>query len=208
MSKKYNKDYFKNLREQSERIYYGVSALNWGQLVEGEYKVVDRYNFNWRYSAGDKKTLTPLPCDLGQYIKNFQDKCFMEGKSVSAYVGTDSQNHMAFTRFVTVICLQVERNGVHVLVSKMDLPKIYDYRVKLLRETDITAEFIRNNKHHFSNINMSLEVHADYNAQTNHKSNGVVTEATNFMKVHGFNLGIKGSSIGSWSASYAADYFC
>jgi len=205
MGKKFfNKDYLKNLREQSNKIYYEIPALNWGEMVDGKYTVSERYNFNWKYATGERKILTPLGMDLYDYIKNFQASCALEGKRVLAYVGTDSQNHLQFTRFVTVICLQVEGNGVHVLVSRMDMPKMYEYSYRLLRETDITAEFVRKHKEFFQEINMPLEVHADYNNQTNHKSNGVVEQAKNYMKTYGFNLHIKPES---WSASYGADYW-
>ena len=87
----------------------------------------------------------------------------------------------------------------------MDLPKIYDYRYRLLKEADISAEFARSNKNFFKENEISLMIHGDYNSMTNHKSNGVVTEATNYLKTHGFNLEIKTNS---WAASYAADYWC
>lgn len=72
-------------------------------------------------------------------------------------------------------------------------------------EADMSAEVVRNYKDFFKEINMPVEVHSDYASITNHKSNGVVTEASNYMKTHGFNLKIKPES---WSASYAADHFC
>lgn len=205
MSKRLGNDYFKKLKDESERLYYNIPSLNWGQMVDGKYTLVNRYDFRWKFATGDTKSLVPLDTDLHSYILRFQEECRMSGRSIEAFVGTDSQNHMSFTRFVTVICLQVERNGVHVLVSKMDIPKIYDYRYRLLKETDISAEFARNNKAFFKENDMSLTVHADYNSLTNHKSNGVVTEAKNYMKTHGFELKIKPES---WSASYAADHFC
>lgn len=205
MSKKFNNEYFANLRANSAKIYNEIPALNWGEMVNGKYTMVNRYDFNWRFATGSTKSLVTLPVDLHTYIINFKEECELGGRSVSAFVGTDSQNHMAYTRFVTVCCLQVERNGVHVLVSKMDLPKIYDYRYRLLKETDVTAEFARNNKDFFQSINMPLAIHSDYNASTNHKSNGVVTEASNYMKTHGFNIEIKSNA---WAASYGADHFC
>ncbi len=205
MGKKYNKEYFKTLKENSSKLYDQIPALNWGEMVNEEYKILDRYVFKWKFAAGKTKTLTPLPKNLHEYIVDFKNECELGGRSVSAFVGTDSQNHLSYTRFITVICLQVERNGVHILVSKLDLPKIYDYRYKLLRETDISAEFLRNNKDFFKSIGMSLEVHSDFNSLTNHKSNGVVTESSNYLKTHGFNMEIKPKS---WAASFAADYWC
>ena len=85
------------------------------------------------------------------------------------------------------------------------MPKIYNYRYRLLRETDITAEFIRKYAKEFKKNNLELTIHADYNSQTNHKSNGVVTEASNYIKNLGFDLIIKPFS---FSATYAADHFC
>lgn len=204
--KKHSKEYFQNLRKESAKAYAEVPALNWGTLdPNGKYVMNDRYDFKWKYPTGPTKSLTLLPMDLKSYIKDFQEKSMLEGRDVKAWIGTDSQNNLSYTRFVTVICLVVERNGVHVLVSRMDVPKIYDYHYRLLKETDISAEFARKNKDFFKEINMKVEVHGDYNAMTNHKSNGVVTEATNYLKAHGFNLVIKAQAYG---ASYAADYWC
>jgi len=205
MGKRMNKDYFADLRKKSAVLYGEIPSLNWGEMTDGKYVMTNRYEYKWRFASGPTKSLIPLPTDLQTYINNFKLECEMAGRNVSAFVGTDSQNHLSYTRFVTAICLQVERNGIHVLVSRMDIPKIYDYRYRLLKEADISAEFARNHKDYFKNIGMSLEIHGDYNSMTNHKSNGVVTEATNYLKTHGFNLIIKPKS---WSASYAADHFC
>jgi len=209
MSKKYNKDYFKRLREESSKSYYNVPALNWGTLTDGKYVIEDRYDFKWKIAKGEKKHLVPLEGDLYEYIKKFQYDNHMAGRKVEAFIGTDSQNHLSYTRFVTVICLQVEKNGVHVLVHRMDLPKIYDYRYRLLKETDISAEFARKNKSFFNSIGMPLTIHSDYNGNENLKSNGVVAEASNYLKTAGFNLVIKGTPPnGSFAATYAADHFC
>ena len=205
MKKKYSKEYFNKLREESAKTYYNTPALNWGSLVDGKYVTQDRYEFKWKIAVGENKTLTPLNMDLHEYIKQFKYNNEMAGRSVSAFVGTDSQNHLSYTRFVIALCLRIEGNGVHVLIHRFDMPKIYDYRYKLLKETDITAEFARNNKEFFREIDMSLEIHSDYNNMTNHKSNGVVTEAKNYMKTLGFDMKIKPNS---WAASYSADHFC
>lgn len=205
MSKKYNKDYFKKLREESSKSYQNIPALNWGSLVNGKYVIEDRYDFKWKIALGPKKSLTPISVDLYEYIKKFQHDNAMAGRKVEAFIGTDSQNHLSYTRFVTVICLQVERNGVHVLVHRMDVPKIYDYRYRLLKEADISAEVARNNKAFFNSIGMPLTIHSDYNGNENLKSNGVVAEACNYLKTVGFNLVIKPNA---WAASYGADHLC
>ena len=209
MSKKYNKDYFKKLNEESYKSYQNIPALNWGTMIDGKYVIEDRYEFKWRISKGENKNLTLLDMDLYEYIKKFQYENYMAGKSVEAVIGTDSQNHLSHTKFVTVICLKVEKNGVHVLVHSMSLPKIYDYRYRLLKETDISAELARKSKDFFNSIGMPLAIHADYNSNENLKSNGVVAEASNYIKTLGFNLVIKGTPPnGSFAASYAADHFC
>jgi len=209
MSKKYNKDYFKKLREESSKTYNNDPALNWGTLVDGKYVIEDRYDFKWKIALGEKKTLTPLNVDLHEYIKKFQYDNAMAGRKVEAFVGCDSQNYLQYTRFVLALCLKVERNGVNTLIFKFDVPKIYDYRYRLLREIDISAEFARNNKEFFRSINMPLEIHSDYNGNENLKSNGVVAEASNYLKTVGFNLVIKKpNDCASFAASYAADHFC
>lgn len=198
--------YLKNLREASNKLYSSMTALNWGTTAEdGSHVFLDRYKFNWKKLKGPNKDLVPLDCDLYQYLKKFKEENEMAGRSVNVFIGTDSQNHLSYTRFVTVICLQVERNGVHVLVSKMDLPKIYDYKYRLLKEADVSAEFTRNNKFLFDNLELPLEIHCDYNSNKVHKSNLVVVEALNYLSTLGLIVKIKNSAVG---ATYAADHFC
>lgn len=204
MSKK-DSNFFKNLRENSEKIYTNTTPLNWGVSDGGNHKYIDRYVFKWKKVTGTEKNLLPLEENLHDYILNFKRQNELAGRSVKVFVGTDSQNHLSFTRFVTVICLQVERNGVHVIVNRMDLPKIYDYKYRLLKEADISAEFARNNKSFFKNNNLTFEIHCDYNSKSYHKSNLVVTEAMNYFNTMGLTAKIKSEAFG---ASYAADHFC
>lgn len=209
--KKYKKGFFTELRFKSDKVYEGVPALNWGEMKDGQYLVSDRYDFKWKISVreqtenGEKESLKPLGMSLYDYIIQFRDECLKQKLTVEAFIGTDSQNHTTFSRFVTALCLRVQGNGVHVIINRQDLTKMYDFRYRLLREADITAEFMRNHHQFFRDINMPIEVHSDYNEVTNHKSSNVVTEAINYMGHLGFKLIIKPNAFG---ASYAADHFC
>ena len=210
MSKKYNKDFFKELKNKSERYYDAIPALNWGITKGGEYTIDDRYHFNWKIQ-NKSGNLELLNEDVFSHIKNFQKGVEEENvksgisRGIKAYIGADSQNYLAFTRFVCVIVLHVEKNGAHIIVSKFDLPKIYDYRYKLLREIDMLGELGRNFKSFFKSINIDFELHGDLNQSSHHKSNGVVDEAKNYIKHLGFNLVIKSQA---FAASTAADHFC
>lgn len=204
MSKK-DSNFFRILRENSDKIYLNVTPLNWGVSIDGNHKFIDRYIFKWKKVSGPEKNLVPLGQNLHEYILDFKKQNELAGRSVKVFVGTDSQNHLAFTRFVTVICLQVERNGVHVLVNRMDLPKIYDYKYRLLKEADVSAEFARNNKNFFKSNEIAFEIHCDYNSKSYHKSNLVVSEAMTYFNTMGFTAKIKSEAFG---ASYAADHFC
>lgn len=206
MGHKRDSKFLSGIREKSEKTYFNMPPLNWGESVDGKHKFVDRYHFKWKKVTGPDKNLMPLNEDLHEYILKFKHQNELAGRSVRVFVGTDSQNHLSYTRFVTVICLQVERNGVHVLVNRMDLPKIYDYKYRLLKEADVTAEFIRNNMAFFKENGIPFEIHCDYNSQAYHKSNLVVTEAMNYFSTMGLkDIKIKSEAVG---ASYAADHFC
>lgn len=210
MAKRYNKDFFKELKEKSEKYYDSIPALNWGGTKDGKYVMNDRYHFKWKVpnSLGH---LTPLDMDVCEHIKKFQANIEKENKEsgiergIKAYIGADSQNYLSYTRFVCVIVLHVEKNGAHIIVSRTDLPKIYDYRYKLLKEIDMLGELGRNFKEFFQSVGMEFELHGDLNKSSNHKSNGVVEEAKNYIKHLGFNLKIKNES---FAATYAADHFC
>jgi predicted RNase H-related nuclease YkuK (DUF458 family) len=211
MSKRLNKDYFKELRAKSSLLYDSVPSLNWGEMIEGKYVISDRYHFVWKTEQGEHKHLTKIDGDVRDYILDFIKKekekqaTTKIEREVSIFFGTDSQNYLSYTRFVSVIVLYVNRNGAHVLVSKFDLPKMYDYRYRLLKETDITAEVVRNFKPFLKENKITYEVHSDYNQSLQYKSAGVVQEATNYMKHLGFELKIKDAS---FAATYAADHFC
>ena len=210
MSKRYNKDFFKELKIKSEKYYDSIPALNWGTSKDGEYVIEDRYHFNWKVqnSAGH---LTPLKEDVFTHIKEFkkqvdeQSKKLKINRSIKAYIGADSQNYLSYTRFVCVLVLHVEKNGAHVIVSRFDLPKIYDYRYKLLREIDMLGELARNFKDFFESVDMEFELHGDLNKSSNHKSHGVVEEASNYITHLGFKLKIKNDA---FAATCAADHFC
>jgi predicted RNase H-related nuclease YkuK (DUF458 family) len=206
MGHKRDSRFLNNIRERSEKIYLNTPPLNWGESVGGRHTFVDRYDFKWKKVGGPDRDLIPLDDNLHEYILKFKYQNELAGRSVKVFVGTDSQNHLSFTRFVTVICLQVERNGVHVLVNRMDLPKIYDYKYRLLKEADVSAEFIRNNMAFFKENEIPFEIHCDYNSKTYYKSNLVVTEAMNYFNTLGLrDIKIKSEAVG---ASYAADHFC
>lgn len=206
MGQKKNSTFLRSIRENSEITYKNVTPLNWGVSIEGKHTFVNRYDFNWKKVSKPERDLIPLGENLHDYIIDFKQKNELTGRAVRVFVGTDSQNHLSYTRFVTVICLQVERNGVHVLVNRMDLPKIYDYKYRLLKEADVSAEFVRNNMSFFIVNDIPLEIHCDYNSKVFHKSNLVVTEAMNYFSTIGLkDIKIKSEAIG---ASYAADHFC
>jgi predicted RNase H-related nuclease YkuK (DUF458 family) len=216
MSKKYNKNYFKELREKSLLHYESIPALNWGATHNDVYQLNNRYHFVWKTQNVSTGGIHPINKDIKEYIKDFveKNKTVNEFKlsgnkerkrKITAYIGVDSQNYLSYTRFVAIIALYVEKNGAHLLISRSDLPKIYDYRYKLLREIDVLGELARNFKDFFKSIDVDFELHADLNNSANHKSNGVVEEATNYIKYLGFNLKIKDES---FAATHAADYFC
>ena len=203
-TKKFNKEFFKELREKSQITYQDVAALNWGETVDGKYTIIDRYFFDW--STVDKKNnLHPIKMDVNEYIMKFIEKSNKSGKSVDVYLGVDSQNRLLNTTFVAVIALHVDRNGVHEIVSRFNMPKIYDYRYRLLREADMLGEVGRKFIPFFRENEIPYDLHLDYNNSTNHKSNGVVTEATNYLKHLGYNPKIKPEA---WAASCAADFLC
>lgn len=210
MAKRYNKDFFKELKIKSEKYYDSIPALNWGATKDDKYVIDDRYHFTWKIQNSSGH-LVPLETDVFTHIKNFKKTTDNKSKelgvarSIKAYIGADSQNYLSFTRFVCTIVLHVEKNGAHVIVSRFDLPKIYDYRYKLLREIDMLGEIARNFKDFFDSVDMDLELHGDLNKSSNHKSNGVVEEATNYINHLGFKLKIKNES---FAATYAADHFC
>jgi predicted RNase H-related nuclease YkuK (DUF458 family) len=210
MSKKYNKNYFKELRDKSALHYESIPALNWGNTKNDTYELSNRYHFVWKTQNMPTGGIYPIKQDVHEYIKNFVNenrisKVTKGPQKITAYIGVDSQNYLSYTRFVAIIALYVERNGAHLLISRSDLPKIYDYRYKLLREIDVLGELARNFKDFFNSIDVEFELHADLNNSANHKSNGVVEEATNYIKYLGFNLKIKDES---FAATHAADYFC
>ena len=210
MAKRYNKDFFKELKIKSEKYYDSVPALNWGGTKDGKYTMDDRYHFTWKIQNSSGH-LIPLEGDVFEHIRKFKTETEEHSKkvkidrSIKAYIGADSQNYLSFTRFVCAIVLHVEKNGAHVIISRFDLPKIYDYRYKLLREIDMLGELGRNFKDFFKSINIDFELHGDLNKSSHHKSNGVVEEATNYINHLGFKLKIKNES---FAATHAADHFC
>ena len=199
---KYKKGYLKELKEKNELFYEGKSALNWGEMIDGKYQISDRYHFEWK-KPNQKNDLIKIEGDIEDYILNFVRT---SEKKVTVFIGVDSQNYLLSTTYVCVISLYVEKSGAHLLVAKLKMPKIYDYRYRLLAEADMLGEISRKFEPFFQKNNIEVVGrHLDYNPSTAKKSNGVVTEATNYLKHLGFNINIKPLS---WAASHCADFFC
>jgi predicted RNase H-related nuclease YkuK (DUF458 family) len=200
--KKYGKDFFKNLKEESVKKYEGIPALNWGETINGKHTYPDRYYFNW--STQDiNGNLRKLNLDVEKYILDVRER--NKDKKMKVFLGVDSQNELLKTKYVAVIVLRFHKNGAHEIVSTINLDKIYDTRYKLLREADIMAQLVRNYKEFFKENNLEYECHMDYNRVTNFKSNGVVQEAMSYFKTQEIEVKIKPDA---WAASYAADHFC
>lgn len=200
--KKYGKDYFKNLREKSEKKYASIPPLNWGEEIGGKHVYCDRYFFEW--SVPDKNgILNPIIEGAEEHILNFREE--NKDRKMKIYIGVDSQNYITYTRYVAVIVMRLHKNGAHELVARINLDKIYDVRYKLLREADVMGQVVRQFKSFFVENNIEFECHMDYNRATNLRSNGVVKEAESYLKTQGVNFELKPEA---WAASTAADYFC
>lgn len=202
-NKRYSKDFFKKLRDKSLKMYASIPALNWGEVVDGKYVMKRRYFFKWKVRTGPKKSRKNIDIDVKQYILDYKEKVEKEGKELFVFAGVDSQNRLQKTDFAVVIVLYVGEKGGHMLETKFSLHKIYDYRYRLLREADILGELSREFEPFFKEHGLKSEWHLDYNDSTNHKSNGVVIEATNYLR----HLGVEGKiKKESWAASAAADH--
>ena len=202
--KKYGKDFFKNLKEKSVKEYGAEPALNWGTTKKGKYTIDDRYFLEW-CRPEMKNNLHKIDVDVKEYILSFREKIEKEERELFIFIGVDSQNKLLKTSFVATIVLYIGKNGGHELVAKKNLNKIYDYRYRLLREADILGEIGRELCPFLKENKIPFELHLDYNASTNHKSNGVVVEAFSYLRNLGMKPKIKPEA---WAASSAADYFC
>ena len=201
---KYDRNFFKNLKERSAAKYNSVAALNWGEEISGKHIIGKRYHFTWG-RPDRKKRILPLTIDVQKYILKYKELCEKRGRPLTVYVGVDSQNRLLKTNFVVSVVLYMHEKGGHELVSKVSLHKIYDYRYRLLREADMLGEVARELCPFLKESNIPFELHLDYNSSTNHKSNGVVQEALNYFKFLGYKAYIKPEA---FAASSAADYFC
>lgn len=202
--RKHNKDFFKKLKEESYKRYSSIPPLNWGETINGEYVTSDRYFLQWN-KIDKKNNLYALDKNITSYILEYNKKTDKKGKKLTVFIGVDSQNSLLKTVFIVSVVLYTNQNGGHEIISKSKLPKIYDYRYRLLKEADFLGEVARNICPFLSEHNIPFELHLDYNSNTNHKSNGVVVEATNYLKHLGYKFEIKPKA---WAASVAADYFC
>jgi predicted RNase H-related nuclease YkuK (DUF458 family) len=89
-------------------------------------------NFEFKKFGGD------AILDLGQYLRDYLSLY----PNTTVYVGTDSQNAGATTRYVSVVCLydEVRKDGVHYILALRNEKREKDVFSRMWREVTFSLE--------------------------------------------------------------------
>jgi len=138
--------------------------------------------------------------DVEEYVDDFIDHA--EGE-VNVYVGTDSQVHSNYTRYVTVVVMHTDdRGGAHVVYHKNDeYRKEKEIFNRLWQEVVATVEVANNLRANSSTVD-NIITHFDINPDERHKSHVTYKAARGFAENAGFPFYTKPNS---WAATCAAD---
>jgi uncharacterized protein len=121
---------------------------------------------------------------------------------VDIHIGTDSQNHKRYTTYVIVIAYRYGTRGVHFIYNKARIPKIRDKWTRLWKEAEMTVEVAQWLR---EQLNVNIQLDLDYNLNSQHFSNGLVSPTNGWATSLGFKVNFKpNSQIATW----AADHLC
>ena len=96
---------------------------------------MERQEKNWRTQSRGEFTFQ----EMCRAIKDFIEQDKHSNYTIS--VGTDSQKHKGYTRFVTVIMVhRVGKGGQYYILSE-DNEHIYGLRHKIMHEASLTYQF-------------------------------------------------------------------
>lgn len=137
--------------------------------------------------------------DVESYVDGFIEDT---DEDVNVYVGTDSQVHSDFTRYVTVVVMHTNRRGgAHVVYHKRDAYRSEkDIFNRLWEEVVATVEVANNLRMNSEADN--IVTHFDINPNEKHKSHVTYKAARGFAENAGFPFYTKPDS---WAATCAAD---
>jgi len=136
--------------------------------------------------------------DLGKHVEEFIQNT--DGDT-DVYVGTDSQVHSSYTRYVTVVCLHDSQyGGAHVVYHGHNIHRPEkDLFNRLWEEVVATVEVanrIRNETH------IDVNTHFDINPREQYRSHVTYKAARGFAESAGFDFCVKPEA---WAATCAAD---
>jgi len=124
------------------------------------------------------------------------------GHQIHICIGTDSQVTSGVTEFATVIVFIRERAGGFMFITKEKTQQHYGLKERMITEVSKSVHIAYLLQPILEKLNIRLEVHADINADPNHKSNTAFTEAMGYIKGMGFDFKAKPDAFAS---SYCAD---
>lgn len=136
--------------------------------------------------------------DLASHIEQF----VMEGDGdTDVYVGTDSQVHSNYTRYVTVVCMHDSQyGGAHVVYHGNNIYRQEKELFNRLWEEVVATVEVANRIRQEANIDVNT--HFDINPNDQYRSHVTYKAARGFAENAGFNFCVKPEA---WAATCAAD---
>ena len=164
--------------------------------------------------------------DIGQYVQNL----LREDPTLHVCIGCDSKQLRSITLYVVAVTIhsQLYRNGAHVVYARIREKKIRDDFQRLWKEAEFLIGVGTKIHHSLEEIGYVrnemdvrkgilrpatdgyyklVELHVDFNENSNHLSNRVYSAALPYLRGMGFKTLGKPSGE-SFAASCAADLMC
>ena len=153
----------------------------------------------WKTLGGEK--IADMSSFLREELRN-------GGKLV--HVGTDSQQNVRVTEYVTVLVVLTPGKGGRVFYAKERVPRIRALRERLYKEVWMSTELAMelNATPDIGGIGAMMDgneltIHVDANPDPKFKSSSYVHELAGMVVGQGFNVLLKPDS---WAATHAADH--
>lgn len=136
--------------------------------------------------------------DLAGHIEEYIEE---SDGDTDVYVGTDSQVHSSYTRYVTVVCLHDNQyGGAHVIYHSRNAHRPEKELFNRLWEEVVATVEVANRIRQETNI--EVKTHFDINPSEEYRSHVTYKAARGFAENAGFPFRVKPEA---WAATCAAD---
>jgi uncharacterized protein len=146
----------------------------------------------WRKFNGQK-----LKNSIQKEVENVLLQAIVDGVTLKACIGTDSQVKGKETEYATVIVFYKKGKGGFMYITNEVHTEKMSIKERMLKEVAMSIEVAYSLCDLFTKYNVAMEVHVDINTNPNFKSNTALKDAMGYIMGMGFAFKAKPEAFAS-----------